>query len=327
MHASMVLFPLRTLTVPRLVIAGELRNLLGSDPVPGHVVEWLEADAPTPAGDYVAIVPLLSRVLGPAELERLPRLRIIANCAVGYDNVDLDAAARRGVVVTNTPDVLTEATADLTWALILAVARRLKEAMALVARGEWTGWHPTQLLGLELSGATLGIVGAGRIGQAVGRRAVGFGMRLLYTARTPKREFERTTGAKAAALNQLFASSDVITLHVPSAPETRGLLDRTAFRHVKPGAILVNTARGDVVDDAALIAALDSGRLAGAGLDVFANEPTVPEALVRHPRVVTLPHIGSATERTRRAMAALAVRNVVEVLSGRPPLTPVVTAP
>ena len=301
----------------------ELRDLLDPDPVPGHAVEWLAADAPTPAGAYEAIVPLLSRRIGATEIERLPALRVIANCAVGYDNIDLGAARARGIMVTNTPNVLTESTADLTWALILAVARRLKEGKELVQSGAWQGWHPTELLGLELSGATLGVVGAGRIGAAVARRAVGFGMRILYVSRTAKPDLERVTGATRVELDRLLSESDVVSIHVPSTGETRRMFDGALLGRLKRGAILINTARGDIVDEPALIAALDEGHIGGAGLDVFSHEPTIPRALVEHPRVVALPHIGSATTHTRRAMAALAVDNVRAVLAGRPPVTPI----
>jgi glyoxylate reductase len=242
--------------------------------------------------------------------------------AVGYDNIDLAAAERHGVLVTNTPDVLTEATADLTWALILAVARRLKEGEAMIAESRWPGWHPTQLLGLELTGSTLGIVGAGRIGQAVGQRAVGFGMRILYSDRDRREEFERATGAAWVDLADLLAESHVVAVHVPSTHETRGMFDREAFAAMRPGALFVNTARGDLVDQDALVEAL-TDHLGGAGLDVFAREPDVPGALAAHPRVVTLPHLGSATTETRRAMAGLAVQNVRAVLAGESPLTPV----
>jgi glyoxylate reductase len=229
-------------------------------------------------------------------------------------------------VVTNTPDVLTESTADLTWCLILAAARRSKEGEALVREGRWSGWHPQQLLGLELHGATLGIVGAGRLGQAVGRRAVGFGMRILYHDRSAHTEFERETGAQHVALPSLLAASGVVTVHVPSTPETRGMVDASWLSQMREGALLINTARGNIVDEPALLAALAAGRLAGAGLDVFPNEPTVHPDLAAHPRVITLPHLGSATVVTRRAMADLAVRNALAVLEGRAPITPVTAA-
>ncbi len=306
-----------------ILVAAELRELLPENPAGPHTVEWLPGGAPTPAGPYPAVVPLLTRAMGEREFEGLPGLRIVANCAVGYDNVDLEAAVARGIVVTNTPEVLTESTADLTWALILAVARRLKEGQALIHDKQWTGWHPTQLLGLELCGSVLGIVGAGRIGQAVARRAVGFGMRILYTDQSPRPQLERATCAVRQDLSDLLAASDIVTLHLPSTPRTRGLFGEERLATMKPGAILVNTARGDIVRQEALLAALAAGRLAGAGLDVFENEPDVHPGLVSHPGVVTLPHIGSATTRTRQAMAELALGNVRAVLAGKPPLTPV----
>ena len=283
----------------------------------------IAADQPTPKGDWVAIVPLLSRWIGGTELKNLPRLRIVANCAVGYNNVDVVAAEMRKVIVTNTPDVLTEATADLTWALILACARRLMEGVDLVRSGRWTGWHPEQLLGLELRGRTLGLFGAGRIGQAVGRRAPPFGLRVLYTARTPKPAFERDTGAVRVEWSRLLAECDILTLHTPSTPETKGIIDSGTLRRMKAGAILVNTARGDLVREEALAIALEEGWLGAAGLDVYADEPAIHPRLLAAPRTVLLPHIGSATHETRRKMAAIAVANVRAVLKGEPPLTPV----
>lgn len=307
-----------------ILIAAELRDLLGNDPVPGHTVRWLASTEPTPKGPFVAIIPLLSRWMGGTEFKHLPELKIVANCATGVDNVDLVAAEMNGVMVTNTPDVLTESTADLTWALILAVARRLKEGIQLVEKGAWQGWHPTLLLGNELAGKTIGIVGAGRIGQAVGRRAKAFGMRLLYNSRKRKDDFEAETKASRTDLATLLKESDVVTLHTASNQETHGLMNRERFAQMRRGAVLINTARGDIVREPALIEALEQGTLGGAGLDVFVEEPGVNPALVAHPRVVTLPHLGSATWETRRAMADLAVRNVRAVLAGAPPLTPVV---
>jgi glyoxylate reductase len=306
-----------------VLIAAELRELLPDDPVPAAAITWIGADTPTPAGAFEAIVPLLSRRIGPAELDRLPHLRLVANCAVGVDNVDLAACAARGVAVSNTPDVLTDATADLALALLLAVTRRMKEGEALLRDGAWTGWDPRQLLGVEVRGLTLGIVGAGRIGQAVGHRARAFGMRLCYTTRSPRPEFEAQTGARRCALEDLLATSDVVTLHVPSSGATRGLIGAAALARMKRGAVLINTARGDVVDEPALVAALETGHLCGVGLDVFAREPHVPPALVRHPRAVVLPHLGSATVQTRRAMAGLAVDNVRALLAGEALRTPV----
>lgn len=308
---------------PRVLVAAELKPLLPENPIPGHEVVWISSTEPTPEGDYVAIVPLLSRPMGEKELAGLPKLRVLAQCAVGYDNIDLEAAARRQVPVTNTPDVLTDSTADLAWALILAVARRLKEGQEMLARDEWTGWNPTQLLGLELNQSTLGIVGGGRIGQAVGRRGKGFGMRILYTDREPKPAFEKETGARRGELEEVLAEADVLTVHVPSTPETRGMFDSRLFGGMKAGALFINTARGDLVDEGALLEALNDGTLGGAGLDVFSREPQVPRPLVEHPKIVTLPHIGSATTHTRRQMAELAVRNARAVLAGEAPVTPV----
>jgi glyoxylate reductase len=309
--------------MPGVLIAAELRQLVGDDPIPGFSVQWIDASEPVPKGDFLAIVPLLSRWIGGTEFKNLPELKIVANCATGVDNIDLVAAEMNGVIVTNTPDVLTEATADLTWALILAVTRRLKEAMQLLAAGEWKGWHPTLLLGDELAGKTIGIVGPGRIGQAVGRRAKAFGMRILYNARKRREDFEDGFGASRTDLATLLAQSDVVTLHVAATPETRGMMNRERFAQMKKGAILINTARGEIVREAALIEALERGTLGGAGLDVFPEEPTVNPVLIEHPRVVALPHIGSATNETRRAMAELAVKNARAVLAGEPPLTPV----
>jgi glyoxylate reductase len=300
-----------------------LRNLIEPPQLEGLDVTWIAADQPTPAGAYVAIVPLLSRWIGGTELKHLPQLRIVANCAVGYDNVDVVAAEMRRVIVTNTPDVLTDATADLTWALILACARRLVEGVDLIRAGGWTGWHPEQLLGRELRGATLGVLGAGRIGQAVGRRAGAFGMRLLYTTRTPKPDFERDTGARRVDLGRLLGESDVLTLHPPSTHETKGIISAETLARMKPGAILINTARGDLVREEALAIALEEGRLDSAGLDVHADEPQIHPRLRAAPRVVLLPHIGSATRETRRKMAAIALANARAVLAGEPPLTPV----
>jgi len=307
----------------RVLIAAELRSLLEPSQLTDLDITWISADQPTPKGDWVAIVPLLSRWVGGTELKNLPKLRIVANVAVGYNNVDLVAAEMRGVLVTNTPGVLTDATADLTWALILATARRLVEGVDLVRSGRWTGWHPEQLLGLELRGRTLGLLGAGRIGQAVGRRALGFGLRVLYVARTPKPDFERDTGAIRVDIGRLLAESDIVSLHAPSTPETKGIINADTLARMKSGAILINTARGDLVREEALAAALERGHLGAAGLDVYTDEPAIHPRLLAAPRTVLLPHIGSATAETRRQMAAIAVANVQAVLSGKPPLTPV----
>jgi len=307
----------------RVLIAAEIRNLVELAQLTDLDITWLAADEPTPKGDWVALVPLLSRWVGGTELKNLPNLRIVANVAVGYNNVDVVAAEMRGVMVTNTPGVLTEATADLTWALILATARRIVEGVDLVRSGTWTGWQPEQLLGLELRGRTLGLLGAGRIGQAVGRRAPAFGLRILYSARTPKPDFEKETGAVHVDTGRLLAESDILSLHVPSTPETKGIVNGETLARMKRGAILINTSRGDLIREEALAMALERGHLAAAGLDVYADEPTIHPRLLAAPRTVLLPHIGSATEETRRKMATIAIANVQSVLSGKPPLTPV----
>lgn len=298
-------------------------NLLEPTQLTGLDITWLSADQPTPKGDWVAIAPLLSRWVGGTQLKQLPKLRIVANVAVGYNNVDVVAAEMRGVPVTNTPDVLTEATADLTWALILATARRLVEGVDLVRCGKWTGWHPEQLLGMELQGRTLGLLGAGRIGQAVGRRAPVFGLRVIYAARTPKPEFEQLVGATRVDLRQLLVESDILSLHVPVTPETKGIINSDALALMKRSAILINTSRGELIREGPLAVALEEGLLGGAGLDVYTDEPTIHPRLLAAPRTVLLPHIGSATEETRRKMAAIAIANVQAVLNGKPPLTPV----
>ena len=306
-----------------ILVAAELKNLLEPSELAGLDVTWLAAEQPTPKGDFVALVPLLTRWVGGTEFKNLPNLRIVANVAVGYNNVDVVAAEMRRVIVTNTPGVLTEATADLTWALILATARRLVEGVDLVRSGTWAGWHPEQLLGLELKGRTLGLLGAGRIGQAVGRRALGFGLKILYAARTAKAEFERDAGATRVELSRLLRESDIVSLHVPSSPETRGIINAETLGRMKPGAILINTARGDLVREEALAQALESGHLGAAGLDVYTDEPVIHPRLLAAPRAVLLPHIGSATDATRRKMATIAIANVQSVLAGKPPLTPV----
>lgn len=252
-----------------------------------------------------------------------PALRVVANFAVGYDNVDVAACRERGVVVTNTPDVLTNATAELAVTLMLAAARRLGEAERLLRSGRWTGWEPGQLLGRELSGAVVGIVGMGRIGTRVAELLRGFDVELLYTARSRHDDSERRLGARRVELDELLAAADFVTLHAPLTQETHHLIDDRAIARMKRGAILVNTARGGLVDTPALARALAEGRLAGAGLDVYEDEPDVPAELVKLERVVLAPHIGSATAKARDGMARLVAENVIAVLEGRDPLTPV----
>lgn len=249
------------------------------------------------------------------------RLRVIANCAVGYDNIDVAAAREHGIIVCNTPNVLTDATADFTWALLLAAARRVAEADRLVREGRFAGWRLDLLLGRPVCGQTLGIVGLGRIGAAVARRAKGFGMSVLYWQRQrAARELEAESGARHVERDELWSASDFVSLHVPLGPETHHLVDARALGLMKPTAILVNTSRGPVVDEAALAEALATGRLAGAGLDVFEREPRVDERLLALENVVLAPHVASATEATRALMARSVAEDILRVLRGEPPL-------
>ena len=248
-----------------------------------------------------------------ASLAAAPELKIVAQCAVGIDNIDVAECRRRGIIVTNTPDVLTEATADLTWALILAVARRLREAEELVRSGMWTGWKPTELLGMSLEGKTLGIFGPGRIGQAVARRGLAFGMRIATVGSSDGPE----------AFETLLRESDVLSLHAPLTARTAGRFGAADFARMKDGAIFINTSRGGLADQGALAAALSSGRLRGAGLDVYPDEPRIHPALLARFEAVLLPHIGSATSETRLQMARMACDEIRRVLAGEPPNHPV----
>jgi glyoxylate reductase len=258
-----------------------------------------------------ALVCLLLDRIDAAAFERMPKVRVVANCAVGVDNVDVREATRRNIAIANTPDVLTEATAELAFTLMLAAARRVGEGERLVRTGQWTGWALDQLLGIELHGKTLGIVGHGRIGQAMARRASAFGMRVVHTGAKP--------GPGSTPLDELFATADVVSLHCPLTAETRGLVNAARLALMKPTAILVNTARGGIVDEPALIEALTAGRIFAAALDVYANEPAIDPRLLTCPRLTLAPHIGSATTETRTAMAQLCADAVIAVLSGRRP--------
>jgi glyoxylate reductase len=251
-------------------------------------------------------------------LEAAPRLEGIANCAVGINNIDLTEASRRRIPVSNTPGVLTGATADLTWALILAATRRVVEGDRMMRRDKFRGWSPNLLLGRSLEGKVLGILGMGRIGRAVAWRARGFSMRVAYFSRSRlSLTTERRLRARFVSLHRLLSSSDVISIHLPLTPQTRGYLQAGHFSRMKRGVVLVNTSRGEILDETALVRALESGRISGAGLDVFAHEPSVPRALRAMEQVVLLPHIGSATRETREAMAITAAVNLVAMLSGR----------
>jgi glyoxylate reductase len=283
------------------------------------------ADLKARLADKQALMCLLTDRVDAAVLDAGPGLRIVANIAVGFDNIDLAAARSRGVIVTNTPDVLTEATADFTWGLILAVTRRLTEGERLLRRGDWSGWALDFMLGSDLRGKQLGVVGLGRIGRAVAARAGAFGMRVAYTTLDPGAAApEAVDGTwQRLSLDELLSGSDVVTFHVPLTPATRHLVGRRAILRMKRRAYLVNTSRGPVLDEAALAWALREGLIAGAALDVYEQEPRVHPDLLGLENVVLAPHLGSATIETRTAMADLAARNVLAVLSGSAPLTPV----
>lgn len=270
-----------------------------------------------------AVVTTLSDRIDGRLLDAGTGLKVVANLAVGFDNIDVAAARRRGVEVTTTPDVLSEATADLAWALLLAASRRLSEGDRLVRSGRWSGPTPRQLLGQPVGGRTLGIVGMGAIGQATARRAKGFSMSVVYFNRNRLPEgIEQELGARYVSLEELLTVADVVSLHAPLNDDSHHLIDAAALARMKPTAVLVNTARGPLVDEVALVAALREGRLAAAGLDVYEGEPQLVPGLADLDNVVLAPHIGSATIDTRAAMVQLCMDNVIEVLAGRPALTP-----
>jgi glyoxylate reductase len=289
----------------------------GDDPLP-------KAELMARLKDKEGLVCQITDTIDAEVLGAAARLRVVANVAVGYNNIDVAAAHRRGIVVTNTPDVLTDTTADFAWALLMATARRVVEADRYVRAGKWHRWEFLRLLGGDVHAKTLGIIGFGRIGRAVARRALGFDMRVLYC------DAVRADAATEAELCATFVDkavllreSDFVTLHSLLTPETRHLIDAEALRAMKPSAYLINAARGPIVDEAALVRALSERWIAGAGLDVFEAEPTIHPGLLRLDNVVLAPHIASATEATRHKMATLAVENCLAVLDGRPPLTPV----
>ena len=268
--------------------------------------------------DKDALICLMTDDINKTVIDAGARLKVIANVAVGYNNIDVACARARGVVVTNTPEVLTESVADFTWAMILAVTRRLSEGDRLIRRGEWKGWALDFMLGTELKGKQLGLVGFGRIARAVAARAPAFGMRVVYS------DVASVAGPfESMSLDRLLNTSDVVSLHVPLTRDTEHLIDKRALARMKRSAYLVNTARGPVVEEAALAWALQQRLIAGAALDVYENEPTAHPALLQLENVLLVPHLASATTETRTAMANLAVDNVAAVLAGRPPLTPV----
>jgi glyoxylate reductase len=289
-----------------------LREVHEVDEWPGEMPPTSEQMRAGVAGAEGLLSLVTDRVDG-AVLDAAPRLRAIANMAVGTDNIDLAAAAERGIPVGNTPDVLTDATADLAFALLLALARRIVPGAAKVRAGEWRTWEPAGDLGADLAGATLGVIGWGRIGQAVARRAEGFGMEVIHSSRS-----------SGVPRDELLARADFVSLHTPLTPETRHLIDTGALARMKPTALLINTARGGVVDQDALRDALHAGQIAGAALDVTDPEPLPADhPLLDAPNLLVVPHVGSATVRTRAKMAAMAVENLLAALDGRPMPHPV----
>jgi glyoxylate reductase len=308
------------------VLPEEARALVPSD----VAVEYNDSDQPLPKAELIRRLHgkagLICHIISTVDDDVLatPGLKVVANVAVGYNNIDVAAARRRGVVVTNTPDVLTETTADFAFTLLMTAARRVVEADRYARSGRWTTWKWDLLWGADIHGKTLGVVGFGRIGRAVARRGLGFGMRVLYhdTVRA-EAAAERELNATAVDLEALLREADFVSLHTLLSPETRHLIDERTLRLMKKTAILVNAARGPVVDEAALVRALSEKWIAGAGLDVFENEPRIHPGLLGLDNVTLAPHIASASGETRIAMAALAIRNCLAVLEGKPPLTPV----
>jgi glyoxylate reductase len=318
--------PTGTDSRPRVLLTRRIPASVHSKLEAGSSVELYDGPTPLTTDELVrrlqgkqGLVCVLTDPVKADVLNAAASLKVVANIAVGYDNIDVGAAQSRGIVVTNTPDVLTQSTAEFTWALILAVTRRLSEGERLVRRGGWKGWALDFMLGMELSGKQLGIIGRGRIGRAVAARAPAFGMKAVFAARDGR----SAPDLPELSLDELLVSSDVISIHTPLTPSTRHLIDRRALARMKRSAYLVNTARGPVVDEEALAWALKEHLISGAALDVYEREPEVFAGLLDLENVVLAPHLGSATRETRTAMADLAVSNVLAVLQGRPPLTPV----
>lgn len=293
------------------IVVGQAATGLGRDGFIDHIKRHPEVEA---------LISLLSDSIDRSVLDAAPALRVVANYAVGVDNLDLKELASRGLVATNTPGVLTEASADLSFALLLDACRNVTRGDRLVRSGGWHGWAPSELLGVRVTGATLGIVGLGRIGQAMARRARGFDMKVLYWQRhRADAQIERELGCSYVQLDELIEQSDIVSLHCPLTEATRGLLGRDRLGRMKRGAVLVNAARGPVVDEEALAEALSSGHLFAAGLDVYAQEPQVHPALLALPNVVLAPHLGSADQPTRERMAHMCADAVLTVLAGGEP--------
>ena len=311
-----------TIAVTRTIPEVGLR-LLGAA---GEVRLWPDERPPTPSelAEFIhgcdGVLTMITDAITPELLDREPQLRVVSNFAVGYDNINVAAATARGVAVCNTPGVLTEATADAAFALLMAMARRIPEGIEYVKAGEWRYWLPMLLLGQDINGATIGIIGFGRIGQAVARRARGFGMRILYHSRTRRPEAERELGATFASLDELLREANFVTLHLPATPESRHLIGAREFGLMRRDAILINTARGAVVDTDAVVAALREGQIGGAALDVTDPEPLpAGHPLPDLPNAIVVPHTATSTVAVRNKMSEMASRNIVAILRGEEP--------
>ena len=316
-----------------MIVTSKPKVLVARD-LPGDAISRLRerhhVDLPTPDEeighgrliehlvDKQGLLCLLTDRIDAETLANAPLLKVISVCAAGYNNVDVKEATRRNILVTNTPGVLRETTADLAWALLLAAARRIPERDRMIRSGRFVGWSPSLLLGHDVYGKTLGIVGMGDIGTAVARRAAGFGMRILYHNRNPS-PLAAELGAEMVSLDHLLCNADFVSLHVPLSRSTRHLIGKRELDLMKPTAILINISRGEVIDEDELVEALKKGRIAGAGLDVFEDEPRMAEGMAQLDNVVLTPHIGSASYETRERMASIAVTNLVDALEGRRP--------
>ena len=292
-----------------------------------HTVDLYSGDGAIPrdqllrdVADKEALICVLTDRIDGEVMDAAPALKVIANIAVGFENIDVPAARARGIIATNTPDVLTEAVAEFTWGLILGIARRVGEGDRLIRAGNWKRWGLDFMLGMELRGKQLGIIGGGRIGRAVAAKAPAFGMKAVFAGRQNRSDPSRLG---QVSIDELLVTSDVVSLHAPSTPETRHLINKRTLARMKRSAILVNTARGALVDEEALMWALDERLIAGAALDVFEREPDLDPGLRNYENILLAPHLGSATRETRTAMAELAVRNALAVLNGDEPLTPI----
>ena len=273
--------------------------------------------------DCTGLITLLTEKVDEDLIDSMPKCKIIANYAVGYNNIDVKYAKKKNIIVTNTPDVLTDSTADLTITLALVCARRFSEGEKVIRENKYKGWKPNFLLGRELKGKTFGIIGAGRIGSAVAKRAVGFGVKILYSDKSKDIELERQTGAKKVTAETLLKKSDFVSIHLPLDKNTKKYLNRKRLAFLKSESILINTSRGEIIDEKELIKIIKTGKIKAVGLDVFENEPNVNKEFLKYKNVVILPHLGSATVEARSAMAELAVKNVINVLKGKKALTPI----